>query len=105
MDIFESNKILITKFLKFLNSKSPVLNSSVAVRANPMGIVYRIDTMFTTEITRCFLIMWLEQKLIQYQHKITFLIENRQEHKDCKTKHELMKSFLFRLKLYHCHTQ
>ena len=78
MDIFESNKILMTKFLKFLNSRSPVLNSSDVVRANPMGIVYRIDNMFTTEITRCYLIMWLEEKLIQYQRKITYLIENRQ---------------------------
>ena len=99
MDIFESNKILMTKFLKFLNSRSPVLNSSVVVRANPMGIVYRIDTMFTTEITRCYLMMWLEEKLIQYQRKITYIIGNRQEHKHYETKHELVRSFLFRLHL------
>ena len=87
----------MTKFLKLLNSRSPALKSSVAVRANPMGIVYRIDIMFTTEITRCFLILWLEQKLIQYQRKITNLIENRQEHKQRETKHELVRSFLIHL--------
>ena len=43
--------------------------------------------------------MRLEQKLIQYQRNITYLIEYRQEHKHCETKHELVRSFLFRLHL------
>ena len=66
----------MTKLLKFLNRRSPVLNSSVVVKANAMGNIYQMDNIFTTEITRCYLIMWFEQKLIHYQRKITYLIKN-----------------------------
>ena len=52
MDILESNKVLMTKFLKFLSIKSRALNSTLVVRANTLGIAYRMDTMYTIEINR-----------------------------------------------------